>query len=664
MDAVPVPQAELVRQVRHALAKLYDPASLQNHPLTLLLALPAEQPGHSLQAGTALRQRLLQTIELLRPDGRADPDSSAWRPYRLLLLRYVEALDVVEVQHQLAMSKSQYYRDHEHAVERLATLLCDRASPSGGETNATTQQKHQHLPVELTSFVGRENEVREVTRLLGTTRLLTLTGAGGSGKTRLAVQVAGAVAGAYSEGVWAVELAPVAEPRLVAQTVAVALGIREEPGQMFERTIVRKLSHKRLLLLLDNCEHLIDSCARLSDELLRACPEMSILATSREPLNMQGETIFEVPTLATADVRALPDWDRLREYESIRLFVDRAASVETGFTLTPDNAAAVAAICSRLDGIPLAIELAAARVQVLSVQQLNERLHNPLHLLTRGSRTALPRHRTLHATFEWSYELLSEPERKLVRMLSVFAGGWSLEAAEVICANEELPSEDVLDLLHQLVSKSLVIAESTADHRLRYRMLETFRQFSHQKLQATGNVEQVERAHSAYFLSFARDGADGITRGDQLEWLERLQTEDDNFRAVLIRGLSLGGDSLTIALELASSLSWFWYLNSQWREAYDWLSSLLASSPGMRCARLGVIGPGSFFAWALGNKQNAATMLAGGIRLSNELQCDARTLGCALWHLSIVLTWAGDNDQAMNSFERAATVCGAAGLHW
>jgi class 3 adenylate cyclase len=295
-----------------------------------------------------------------------------------------------------------------------------------------------NLPQQVTSFIGREKEMAEVRRLLSTTRLLTLTGSGGTGKTRVSLQVAADLLEGDGDGVWLVELAPLADPSLVSQAVATALGVREEPGKPLSQTLVEFLKPKRLLLLLDNCEHLLSACAELAGLILRSCPGVQILATSREGLNIPGETTYRLPSLSLPDPRQLPSTvESVSQYEAVRLFIDRATAAVPAFAVTNQNAPAVAQLCVRLDGIPLAIELAAARVKAMSVEQINGRIADMFRLLTGGSRTALPRQQTLRAAIDWSYDLLSEKEKILLRRLSVFAGGWALEAAEQVCADPE-----------------------------------------------------------------------------------------------------------------------------------------------------------------------------------------------------------------------------------
>jgi predicted ATPase/DNA-binding SARP family transcriptional activator len=336
--------------------------------------------------------------------------------------------------------------------------------PGGGEPAELPSAADRHnLPDALSSFVGREREVVEVERLLDAVRLLTLTGVGGSGKTRLALEVARHLVGAYPDGVWLVELAPLSEGALVPQAVAAALGIREQPNRALISTLVNVLREQKVLLVLDNCEHLIGATAHLAEALLRSCPRLRIVATSREMLGATGEVSWLTPPLSGPDLQQQPLVKDLEGYESARLFVVRAQYRDPSFVLTPRNVQAVAQICRRLNGIPLAIELAAARIGELSVEQIATRLGDSWRLLTTGSRIATPRHRTLRGTLDWSYKLLSEPERRLFRRLSVFAGGWTLEAAEAVCSGNGIDEEDVSALQSRLVDKSLVASGASPE---------------------------------------------------------------------------------------------------------------------------------------------------------------------------------------------------------
>src|SRR5918998_1234587 len=379
------------------------------------------------------------------------------------------------------------------------------AEPAEAETAPRTPQRPpNNLPLELSSFVGREKELVEIERLLEDSRLLTLTGSGGCGKTRLALAVAGEVVEDFEDGVWLVDLASLADPALVPQAVASPLGVREQPGRSLIETLSDYLGSKKVLLILDNCEHLIGACAELAEALLHSCPNLRVLATSREALGITGEVAWPVPSLSLPDLRRLPEVESLARYEAARLFLERTAAVNPTFALTEQNAVAVDQICYRLDGIPLAIELAAARAKVLSVEQIAERLDDSFGLLSAGGRTAMPRHRTLHATMDWSHELLPDEERALFRRLSVFAGGFLLGAAESVCAGEELERGEVLELLSHLVDKSLVVAREVSGEA-RYRLLETVRQYAREKLSESDEAELLRERHAGFYLALAEE---------------------------------------------------------------------------------------------------------------------------------------------------------------
>ncbi|HZT40750.1 MAG TPA: adenylate/guanylate cyclase domain-containing protein, partial [Chthonomonadaceae bacterium] len=389
-----------------------------------------------------------------------------------------------------------------------------------------------NLPLHITSFIGREQEMAEVKNLLAGTRLLTLVGLGGAGKTRLALAIGAEVLEEYPDGVWLVELAPLSEPGLVPPAVASTLNLQEEPGRALLQTLTTALKCRRMLLVLDNCEHLLSACATFADTLLRACPQVKILATSREVLGIAGETVYRVPPLALPDPDRLPSIELLMQFEAVRLFLDRATAVSTAFSITSENASAVARLCCQLDGLPLAIELAAARVRAMPVEQVASRLDDRFRLLTGGSRTALPRQQTLRALIDWSYDLLDESEKCLLRRLSVFTGGWTLEAAEAVCGAD---GEDVLDLLTSLVDKSLVVYEEQGDQG-RYRMLETVRQYGRERLADTDpEAASVGQLHAEYYLSLAEQAAAQLLGPEQQRWLARLEREQDNLRAVLTR---------------------------------------------------------------------------------------------------------------------------------
>jgi predicted ATPase/class 3 adenylate cyclase len=426
-----------------------------------------------------------------------------------------------------------------------------------------------NLPVQLTSFVGREKEMAAIKQLITENRLTTLTGPGGTGKTRLSLRVASDLLDSFINGVWFVELAPLADPALVTQTVMTTLGLREENGRPLLDTLTDYLRVKTALLILDNCEHLVDASAQLAQTLLQACPNVRLLVSSREALGIAGESTYRVPSLSTPDAHLPQSAETVIQCEAARLFIDRAKVVLPTFAITNENAPAIAQVCSRLDGIPLALELAAARVTMLSVEQIAARLDDCFRLLTGGSRTALPRQQTLRALIDWSYDLLSEPERALLRRLSVFAGGWTLEAAEIVC--QGINDYDVFDLLTQLVNKSLVMFDAE-QATARYRMLETIRQYAREKLSQTDEGMHIRDRHLEYFLGLAERAEPELSGPRVAEWLLWLEAELDNIRTAL--EWSLNRDA-QVGLRLAGALMNYWQARNNMHEGIDWLSQLL-----------------------------------------------------------------------------------------
>ena len=460
--------------------------------------------------------------------------------------------------------------DPPQSLRRLRAVESVEAEPA----LRTPERPTHNLPLELSSFVGREKELAEVKRLLENNRLLTLTGSGGCGKTRLALAAAGELVEGFADGVWLVELASLADASLVPQAVASTLGVREQTGRSPTESLSDYLGSKRVLLVLDNCEHLVEACAELAEALLHSCPELRILATSREALGITGEVAWLVPSLSLPDLRRLPAVESLYQYESARLFVERTTAVNPTFALTEQNASAVAQVCYRLDGIPLAIELAAARTKVLTVEQIAVRLDDSFGLLSAGSRTAMPRQRTLHATMDWSHELLPDEERALFRRLAVFAGGFTLEAAESVCSGEDLERDEVLDLLSHLVDKSLVVAWEVSGEA-RYRLLETVQQYAWEKLSEPGETERFRERHAGYYLALAEEAEPELKGAGQVAWLERLEWERDNLRAAMAWLLERG------ALEEAARLGWalwlFWGIRAHFAEGRRWMEQALSA---------------------------------------------------------------------------------------
>jgi predicted ATPase/class 3 adenylate cyclase/DNA-binding SARP family transcriptional activator len=541
-----------------------------------------------------------------------------------------------------------------------------------------------NLPVPLTSFVGREEQIAEVERLLPTTHLLTLTGAGGCGKTRLALQVAADLVEQYADGVWLVELAALSDPGLVRQTVASALGVREESGRPLAATLTDYLRSRSLLLVLDNCEHLLSACAGLAEELLRGCPGLRILATSREGLGIAGERTYRVPSLSLPDLARLPLEEKERvavvtQSEAVRLFTERAGFSQPGFRVEGENAAAVAQVCRQLDGIPLAIELAAARVKAMPVETIAERLDDRFRLLTGGSRTALPRQQTLRALIDWSYNLLAEPERVLLRRLSVFASGWTLEAAEAVCSNAEcgmrnaelgedapssiphsafciLHSDEVLDLLTQLVDKSLVLYEEQS-REARYRMLETVRQYGRDRLLESGEAEVVRGRHRDWCLALAEQAEAGLWSAEQAGWLERLEVEHDNLRAAL-EWCQADPGGAEAGLRMAGAVWRFWSVRGYLAEGRSRLATALAQvapeppSREYQAARAKALDGAGFLEMNLGDYDSARSLYEESLAIGRELG-DRRVIATALNSLGDAMRFLDDPRSARTSYEDA-----------
>jgi predicted ATPase/DNA-binding CsgD family transcriptional regulator len=518
-----------------------------------------------------------------------------------------------------------------------------------------------NLPAQLTSFIGREREIAEVRRFLSTTRLLTLTGAGGAGKSRLAFRVAAEALDDFADGVWTAELAPIADPSLVTQTVASALSVPEQPGRRLIETLVDHLRRRSLLLVLDNCEHLRAACAQLATELLQGCPDLRILATSRVPLTVPGEMLWRVPSLSLPEAERLRSPQEIQKYEAVRLFVERAQSVRPAFALTSDNARQVVDVCRQLDGIPLAIELAAARTRVLAVEQIAARLHDRFRLLTGGSPSALPRHQTLQATMDWSHGLLAEPERILLRRLSVFAGGWALEAAEAVCSGNGLEPADVLDVLAHLVDNSLVLADMLHD-QTRYRLLETVRQYAQARLEDSDEAVRVRRRHRDWYLGLAERADAGVRGPDEETWLALVETEHDNLRAA-IEWTKAQRDA-DAELRLARALEWFWYLLGHWTEGRARLEEAIergAAAPpsSMPKVLVGVVR----LAYRMDDLRRAEALCTQGLTLTRELDDKSGTAQFLLWS-GIIAVAENRPADAVPRVEEALAVCRAIGDRW
>lgn len=433
-----------------------------------------------------------------------------------------------------------------------------------------------NLPQELTSFVGRRRELTEARRLLSVSRLVTLTGIGGVGKTRLALRVADDARRAIADGVWLVELGELHDPDLVADTVAAALGLREQPGLPPLALLTEYLSSRGALLVLDNCEHLVDAAAALTEALLRTCPDLRILATSREPLAIGAESVLRVPSLTVPDPDRPPHLQGLPRYEAITLFVERAAAAVPGFELTEDNHVAVAAICHRLDGLPLPIELAAVRLRAMSPEQILDRLTDRYQLLTRGSRGAPTRQQSLRMSIDWSHELCTDVEQTLWHRLSVFAGSFELDAAEAVCGGE-LSSLEVLDGVASLVDKSILIREDAAGS-VRYRMLETLREYGRERLRAAGEFTAQQRRHRDWYETLATTAETEWVGPHQVEWIRRLDREQANLRDAVGFCVTEPGET-DAGLRMGAALYPYWLCRGMSSEGRHWLDRALDRDP-------------------------------------------------------------------------------------
>ncbi len=404
---------------------------------------------------------------------------------------------------------------------------------------------------------------------------MTLTGSGGVGKTRLSIKVGEHVLRDFADGVWLVELAAILDSLLVPRTVAIAIGLRDEPQRPVIDMLSDYLRDKQILILLDNCEHLLDACAQLADTLLKHCRNLKILATSREALGVMGEAAYRVPSLGLPDIQQL--LEKFRDYESVRLFEERAQLARIDFSLTLENAPSVAKICNRLDGIPLAIELAAARVSAFSTEQIAKQLDESFNVLTGGSRTALPRHQTLRASMNWSWGLLTESEQTLMRQLSVFAGGWTLEAAQAVCDG------NALDLTSALVKKSLIMVDQKSESDTRYHFHELVRQYAYERLSETGGIHLLRERHLYYFLKIAEEADLNLRGGEQVHWLNQLKVDHDNLRVALDWALSNNAEA---GLRLVGALWWFWRVCGYISEGCEWMSKVLVLPNGVARTQL------------------------------------------------------------------------------
>jgi len=524
-----------------------------------------------------------------------------------------------------------------------------------------------NLPAEPNSFVGRGRDLAELALMLGPVRALTLCGPGGIGKTRLALRLAGEIAPGFPDGAWLVDLADTADPGLLAQRIAATLGIREEPDRLLAATLTDALRPRRLLLILDTCEHMVDACAVMAHQLLAGCPGLRLIATSREPLRVRGETAWRVPPLELPSVSGGQDGlAELARHEAVRLFAERAAAVRPGFALGPDNIGAVAQLCRTLDGMPLAIELAAARVSALSVEQIAARLGDRFQLLASGDRTAPPRQQTLRAAVDWSYELLTDAEQVLLRRLSVFAG-WNLEMAEQVCADSAIPAGRVLDVLAALIDKSLVTMEPEVHGESRYRLLDTIREYAGSRLTASGEEPELRLLHRDYTLRIVEAvAAQAFVRGDppwpaRVAMYNRIAADRANFRVALTVSLERG--DAVAGLRLCSALRSPWVAYGDVTEGAGWFDRFLELDrevpPGIRARAL-------MFRAELAFEQQDYPAASGCAQAALEA-CraagDHREAG-GLRVLALVSLRSGCTDEALASADAAIVAARAVADEW
>lgn len=520
----------------------------------------------------------------------------------------------------------------------------------------TLDSHPNNLPLQMTSFVGREREFDEVKHLLEISRLVTLTGSGGAGKTRLALQLAADLVDEFDHGVWWVDLAALEDPELASQAVAGVLSVRDETQRPLLETLGEHLRNKHLLLILDNCEHIIESCACLADELLRASLGLRILATSREALRISGEHTYPVLSLNTPDPAHLPDLERLYQYDAVRLFIDRAVAVSPSFSVDNNIAPTVAEICYRLDGIPLAIELAAARVGVLPIEMVLARLDDRFRLLSRGDRSVLPRHQTLAAVIDWSYNLLRDDECTLFRRLGVFVGGWTIEAAEGVCCGDRIEKCNVFELLTSLAEKSMVQIDQTT-HDNRYRMLETVRQYALHKTISDGEIEPIKKRFVKYYLNLIEEGEQRAHHESESAIPKLLAVDLENFRAALHWTIQNPATYEDAGLRLAGSLWTVWWTIGYLNEGREWLDKAIRVFQSVGAPRAKALTNAGCISWQQGDYKIAEKYFCEAIDIyQNTAVKDREGLANATHMYGHVVFDLQDYAQARNYFEQSLMI--------
>ncbi|HZS86553.1 MAG TPA: tetratricopeptide repeat protein [Chloroflexota bacterium] len=619
-----------------------------------------------------LSQEALAERATMSPRGLLYLERGLRRPYPATLRRLADALGLTDQEREALMLAARQGAAAEPPTVRTeidapepraaySTTGTPPDRPAAETAEAPPGGPRHNLPVSLSSFIGREQAQARVHDLLASHRLVTLVGAGGVGKTRLALAVAEGVVDAYPDGVWLVELAPLADPALLPGTVARTLGLREEPGRPPLEMLRDYCRGRSLVLLLDNCEHLLPACTALAGALLRAAPELRILATSREALGVAGERRYRVPPLSVPDPEHLPSPELAGSYEAVRLFVARAQERRDSFALTDGNARAVAEICARLDGLPLAIELAAARVSSMSVEMIAAHLHDRFRLLTTGSEDLPTRQRTLRAALDWSWDLLGARERTLLGRFSVFAGGWTLEAATGICGDRELDYWAVVDGLDTLVNRSLAHMDESPAGTVRYRLLESVRQHAAEQLAAAREEATTRDSHLSYFLSLAEQAVQAFRGAEMGPWLVRLEQEHDNLRAALswAREREKGEE----ALQLAAALAPFWEFRGHIAEGRRRLEELLAAFQGSPGARARALNAAGFLTVRAGDCRAALALYEESLALRRALG-DRLGMAVALNNLANAHIDLGEYAQAESAYGETLELFRAVGDQW
>jgi predicted ATPase/transcriptional regulator with XRE-family HTH domain len=543
---------------------------------------------------------------------------------------------------------------------RSAPSLVDEEAPWRVSTPEIPQHLRSNLPATFTSLIGRDKDIAAVHDYLTNPdiRLVTLIGAPGIGKTRLSIASARESLSEFSDGVFFVALAPLDQPSLIPSVIAQALGYVEKSDLPGEKRLMEGIGNKRMLVVLDNCEHLIEDVARLAASLLSACSRLKILTTSREALQIPGEWLYSVPALDMPKENSNVDVETISEFPALVLFAERARAARSDFALNAKNIRVVASVCSQLDGLPLAIELIAARVKTLSIEQIAARLDDRFALLTSGSRIAPSRQQTLRATLDWSHELLTETERELFRQLSVFVGGFTLEALESVALLDS--NQSILDALSRLVDKSLLLVKQ--QDQPRYRFLEPIRQYARDKLNETRESNLIQDRHLHYYLRVAEEAEPYLFGAGQQDWKNRLELDHDNLRVAL--AWSLESNQIEAGLKLAGALAWFWHSNGHLSEGNLWLERLLASGMGNQGKeRAKALRASSILSTATCDYIRARALAESSIKLYREIG-DKQGVGLALIDLGATLALEGKEEEAIESLEEGLRLLRATGERW